>query len=242
MRLQSLFPSACIAFVVASSALAGGKEEVETQQAIKSKLEAQFPTIKIESVTDSPWPGLYEIVTGGQIAYTNKDASLLFAGKIIDASSKEDLTTKRWNELNKIDFNSLPLDKAIKTVKGDGARKLAVFSDPLCPFCVKLETELQNVDNVTVYTFLFPVENLHPGATATARKIWCAKDRADAWKSWMTAQKQPEASSCEGDVVIPLQVLADKLKINSTPTLIFENGVRNPGLMSATDIQTALLK
>jgi thiol:disulfide interchange protein DsbC len=223
---------------IASAAPAGD----EPAAAIKAKLAKHFPEIKIDSVAPSIWPGMYEIVTGGQLAYTNEDASLMFSGKIIDSETKEDLTTKRWNEINKIDFNSLPLERAIKIVKGDGSRKLAVFSDPLCPFCVKLETELKNVDNVTIYTFLFPIENLHPGATATARKIWCAKDRAQAWTNWMLEKVQPESQPCTGDVVIPLQLLGEQLKINSTPTLVFANGVRNPGLMPAAEIQAALAK
>jgi thiol:disulfide interchange protein DsbC len=226
--------------VPALSSVSAATEPDQVSAAIKTKIESSFPNVKVDSVAPSPWPGMYEIVVNGQITYSNKDASLMFSGKIIDTNTKVDLTTKRWNELNKVDFSTLPLDKAIKTVRGDGSRKLAVFADPLCSFCAKLEGELANVDNITIYTFLFPLEGVHPGATAAARKIWCAKDRSQAWRSWMLERVQPETAACEGDVVIPLQLLGEKLMINSTPTLIFASGNRNPGLMAAAEIESAL--
>lgn len=223
--------------------MALAEEPVEAnldQEKIRATLQSRFPDVKIDSIRPAPIDGLYEVVTSGQIAYVNKDASRLFSGNILDTATKEDLTTKRWNELHKIDFDSLPLEKSIKIVKGDGSRKLAVFADPLCPYCVKLEKELQSIDNVVIYTFLYPLENLHQGATTAARKIWCSKDRAASWQKWMLEHVEPEASSCADDVVLPLQVLGEKLKINSTPTLIFADGMRNPGFVTAAEIQAAL--
>jgi len=207
--------------------------------AIKATLEKRFPDAKIESVDPAPWSGMYEIVTAGEIAYTDKDAKLLFSGKIIDAETKEDLTKRRWNEIHRIDFASLPLDQAIKIVKGNGAHKLAVFADPLCPFCTQLEKELAAIDDITVYVFLFPLEEIHPGATQVAQKIWCSKDRAATWTRWMK-DRQIDDVSCDSNVIEQVRTIAEKLRIDSTPTIYFASGYRNSGVVAAKKLEQIL--
>jgi thiol:disulfide interchange protein DsbC len=228
---------ACCTLFAGFAAYADGS----TEQAIKSTLEKRFPEVKIESVNPSAaWQGLYEVVTDGEIAYTTKDAKLLFSGKVIDTETKEDLTRRRWNEHLRIDFTSLPVDDAIKIVKGDGTRKLAIFEDPLCPYCAQLEKQLVGVDNITLFVFLYPLEDLHKGATQIATQIWCADDRAAAWTSWMRDRKTVDENLCSGDPVQRVQALAEKLKINSTPTMYFENGDRGSGATTAERLESKL--
>jgi len=200
---------------------------------IKAKLEGNFAGAKVENVHPSPWPGLYEVVTNGDVVYVNEQATLLFSGRILDIDSKEDLTANRWNVLHPADFSKLPLDSAIKSVKGDGSRQLVVFADPFCPYCRRLEHDLAELDNVTIHTFLLPLEDIHPGASQQAAKIWCAPDRAAAWSGWMVQNTEPQGTaSCDTQALGKIRDVATGLVINSTPTLFFADGHRVAGAVA----------
>jgi thiol:disulfide interchange protein DsbC len=177
---------------------------------------------------------------GDQIVYTDATADYLFVGSLVDTQTRENLTEARLNDHGKIDFGTLPLDRAIKVVKGNGSRVFAVFSDPDCPFCQELEKNLLSVTDMTMYVFLFPIASLHPQAPAKAHSIWCAKDRAAAWNQWMREKKLPPAASCGGDPIDALQKLGDNLHINSTPTLFFANGRRVAGAISTKELEGLL--
>ncbi|MGD9843174.1 MAG: DsbC family protein [Steroidobacteraceae bacterium] len=197
---------------------------------ILKTLQARLPAkVMIEKVQPSQWPWLYEVITADEMFYVDSSGDYLFYGQVMDTKTRTDLTAKRWNELSKVEFNELPLNLAIKHVKGDGSRKIAVFSDPHCPYCVRLEQTLQDMTNITVYTFLYPLESIHPGATNTAKNIWCSPDRASTWTAWMVNKQQPAAIECKTDQVATTVRLGEKLKINGTPTIFFTDGHRIPG-------------
>jgi thiol:disulfide interchange protein DsbC len=158
----------------------------------------------------------------------------------MDTRTKANLTTEKVAMRTAVDLGSLPLDRSIKVVKGDGSRRMAVFADPDCPFCKELEQALESVDNVTIHTLLFPVDELHPGASKHARAIWCAPDRAAAWTAWMLRREAPPDATCQDDPIAEIRNLAIKLRLSGTPTVIFENGKRVNGLMTAADIEAAL--
>jgi thiol:disulfide interchange protein DsbC len=206
---------------------------------IRATLHERIPELEVESIHKSPVAGLYELNTGAELLYTN-DGTLIFAGRIVDSKSRADLTAARWNELNAIDFNALPLDLAIKSVRGDGSRKIAIFADPLCPYCRQLEQEMQGVTNVTVYTFLFPLETLHPGASVKAVAIWCSKDRSSAWSKWMLQKTEPGDTRCTGAPIDKLQALGQKLHVDSTPTLFTADGKRTRGAIKHNEIEQLL--
>lgn len=212
------------------------------EDSLKKSIEAAYPKVKVQSVTKTPFPGLFEVFIGGQIIYTDEKFSfLLVDGRLIDQKSKQDLTTERLEQLTRIDFKALPLDKAIKVVKGNGSRKLVVFSDPDCPYCKKLEQkELLGVNDITVYTFLFPLDELHPNAAEKSRAIWCAKDRTQAWEDWIfNGQLPKEAGTCDTPIG-EIAELGRKLGISSTPTLILEDGRRLMGAYPSAEIEAAL--
>ncbi|MEP7242662.1 MAG: DsbC family protein [Gammaproteobacteria bacterium] len=212
----------------------------KTVEQIKSTLQARYPKLQVEQVHKGPVPGLYEVMTNAEIIYTNETAELVFAGRVVNTKTQEDVTAKRWNELNAVDFASLPFDLAIKTVRGDGSRKIAVFSDPLCPYCRELEQQMEGITNVTIYTFLYPLETGHPGAGKKANSLWCSSDRAAAWSSWMLQQTEPKEATCEGSPVSALAALGDKLHINSTPTVFLANGQRSSGAVPRADLEKLL--
>jgi thiol:disulfide interchange protein DsbC len=211
---------------------------------IRASLKEHYPDIAVHQIHAAPLPGLYEIVLDDQIIYTDETGQYLLVGRLVDSKTKEDLSAKSWNQANAIDFSTLPLDLAIKTVKGDGSRAVAIFEDPRCPFCKQLEQQMASVTNITLYRFLFPLEQIHPGATEVSNRIWCAQDRAGAWSVWMALGNEPEAPApaCDTAVIGKLQDLGAKLRINSTPTLFFADGTRARGAMSAEALEAALNK
>jgi thiol:disulfide interchange protein DsbC len=212
------------------------------ETSIRKTMQSMFPKLKVESVTKTPYAGLYEVYLGDQIIYTDDNFTFLIAeGRLMDVKSRKDITAARVDELSRIDFDSLPLEQAIKVVKGNGSRKMAVFSDPDCPYCKKLEKqEFTAITDVTIYTFLLPLENLHPEAAAKSRAIWCAPDRAKAWYSWVNNNfLVKESASCNAPLD-KIAALASRIGVSSTPTLFFANGARLRGAYPAEDIEKAL--
>jgi thiol:disulfide interchange protein DsbC len=205
-------------------------------------VEARFPGTHVLDVRPTPIPGLFELYVGDQVVYSDSTGKYLFIGSMVDTETKENLSTASFNEHGKIDFKTLPVKDAIKVVKGNGRRVFAVFSDPDCPYCQQLEKSLLSLNDYTMYVYLFPIAALHPQAPAKAHAIWCAPDRAQAWRDWMQDKKLPSsAKACSGDPVDSLQKLADTLHINSTPTLFFPNGTRMAGALPTADIEKQLV-
>jgi thiol:disulfide interchange protein DsbC len=210
---------ALVLMVSAYSAFAGEAE-------IRKMLTDTSPDIKIVSITKSPYAGLYQVVTNGfNIFYTDEKGEFGFFGKMVDLKNRQDLTQQEKDKITVVDFSSLPLDKAIIRVKGNGKRKLALFSDPECPYCQGLEKQLEGVKDVTIYTFLLPLTEIHPGALRKSQLIWCAKDKAKAWDDMLLLQKEPKDSNT--DCATPIKEIADiaaKNWINGTPGIVFTNG------------------
>jgi thiol:disulfide interchange protein DsbC len=217
---------------------------VADEASLKKAIEVAYPKFKVESVTKTPFSGLYEVYMAGQIIYTDEKMSFLIAeGRLVDPKTKKDITGERLEELNKIDFSSLPLEQAIKVVKGNGSRKLVVFSDVDCPYCKRLErNELVNITDVTIYTFLYPIEKLHPDAANKSKSIWCASNRVKAWQDWVFNDLLPNKSASNCDA--PLEQVGDlaaRHGVTSTPTLFFANGKRILGAQPYKEIERALL-
>lgn len=213
------------------------------EASVKKAVEAAYPKFKVDSVTKTAYAGLYEVFMGGQIIYTDEKMTFLIAeGRLVDPKTKKDITGERMEELTKIDFSSLPLDQAIKVVKGNGSRKLVVFSDVDCPYCKRLEqNELTNITDVTIYTFLYPIAQLHPDSAAKSKSIWCASNRVKAWEDWILNNQLPKAT---GNCEVPLErigELARKVGVTSTPTLIFADGKRMLGAQPYQEIERAMV-
>jgi len=205
--------------------------------ALRKVLEKKFPGADIRYLAKSPYFGLYEAAFGDQMIYTDRKADQIIVGSIYDTSTKTNLTEAKMRKMNRVDVAKLPMELAFKKVKGDGSRKLIVFSDADCPFCHRLENEMKNLDNVTIYTFLFPIDQLHPDAANKSRKIWCAPDKVKAWDDFFASGKVPDnAGDCDNPVE-KTQALGNSLKINATPTLIFADGTIVPGALGAAQIE-----
>lgn len=229
------FTSLALAATLMFAATAQADESV-----IRKALTQQFPGANIASVTKTPYSGLFEVYLDGQLIYVDAKAQYVFTGDVIDLKNRTNLTQSRLNKLQAVKWDTLPLNNALKTVKGKGERKLVVFSDVDCPYCRKFEAELAKVDNITVYTFLYPIEGLHPKAVQTSKQIWCAPDRNKAWDEYITRGTVPANDGKCANPVDDTIALGGKLKVSGTPTLIFANGVRVPGMVPAAQLERLL--
>lgn len=208
------------------------------EASIKAGMEMKFPYEKVLSVHKTPYFGLYEVVFNDQLVYTDENMTYIFSGNIIDLHTMQNLTEARERQLYAIDFNSLPLDLAIKNVKGNGKRKLAVFSDPNCPYCRKQEKELVNLKDATIYIFMLPIL---AGSEEKAKAIWCASDRLKAWEDNMLNKVDPRpGKKCDTTALTRIAAVAQKLDIVVTPTLVFEDGVIKPGWLTLDTLDERL--
>ena len=197
-------------------------------EALKARLEKIYESqgLKVISVSETPIQGIYEVVVSGkQIIYTDAKGDYMFVGDLIDVNTRKSLTDERAADLNKIDFATLPFDKAIKEVRGNGKLKVAVFSDPDCPYCKRLEHEFEKMTDITIYNFMMPIPSLHPDAARKAELIWCQKDHTKVWTEWMRKGKLPEngKAGCSNPVAETTS-LGEQLGFTGTPTLVFPNG------------------
>ena len=218
--------------------IAGGASADEAS--VKKLVLERLPELQVQSVKPAPMPGWYEIFSGNRLFYVDEKADFIMVGSVVDAKTKRNLTEERIRDLMRVKFDILPFADAIKVVKGNGARKLAVFEDPDCPYCKKVEADLEKLDNYTLYVFLYPIEQLHPDSASKSQKVWCAKDRAKAWQDIMLKNQVPKN---KGDCATPIARnidLAGKLNINGTPALIFEDGRLIPGAIPAEQIEKGM--
>ena len=209
-------------------------------QTVQQNLKNNFPDIKVKSVNNSPVKDIYEVYMGGRIVYTNEDAKYFFVGNLIDLKEQKNITEERERVLTSIDVKSLPLNQAIKHVKGKGERVIYLFSDPDCPYCQSLEKELKNVDNLTIYLFLYPITKLHPNASTIANQVWCSKEQYQVWQNYVLNKIKPlNVKSCETPIEKNIQ-LAHTLAIDGTPTLFLQDGSRISGIRSTGEIELLL--
>ena len=209
-------------------------------QAVKKLVEQRFPTAVVRGVVKTPYFGLYEIQLDDQLLYTDAKVNYVMAGSVYDANTKQNLSEAKLRKLNRVAFDTLPLDLAFKRVKGNGQRKMAIFSDADCPFCAKLEDELKAVDNVTIYTFLYPIDALHPDSARKSRMIWCSSDRAKSWDEFFASGRLPDNKGDCDNPVAATNTLGKKLRVGATPTLVFADGSIVPGAIPAARLESEL--
>ena len=207
---------------------------------IRKNLGERIPQLqKIDEVSKSPMPGLFEIrVNGTEIFYTDAEGNFLVQGSLIDTRQRRNLTEERVEKLTAISFDALPLKDAFTIVRGNGKRKLAVFEDPNCGYCKRFERDLQKVENVTIHMFLYPI--LGPDSVEKSKNIWCAKDKNKAWTDWMLRDQAPTVANCDSTAITRNIELGRKYKITGTPTLVFTDGSRVPGAISTAQIEKNL--
>ena len=232
--VKSKFALLVVTSLFASGAIAQSSVEANIKKVLEPRLG---DGAKIESVRESGYAGLYEVRAGGDIIYTDKKGEYIIIGQIFNAKTSQNLTKERLDEINKIKFSDLPLEHALKLVKGDGKRVLAIFEDPNCGYCKRFrQTTLKEVDNVTVYTFMYNI--LSEDSAAKSRNIWCSPDRNKAWDDWMLSGKV--AREAPANCINPnekVSALGRKIGVNSTPALFFADGSRVAGAIDTKTLE-----
>lgn len=235
--LKKLLPrtAGALALALATTlSLPAAADEASVRKAVEAKLGG-----KVDSVVKAGYLGLYEIYADGQILYTDDKVSALMIGTLIDGKTMKNVTSERMQKLTAIKFSDLPLELAVKQVRGDGKRVFATFEDPNCGYCKKLAKDIAKLDNVTIYTFLYPI--LSPDSLEKSKQIWCASDKAKAWNDWMVDGKTPGGKSdCDTTAVQKTVETGRKLAINGTPTIFFADGERIPGAVPVAKIEQKL--
>jgi thiol:disulfide interchange protein DsbC len=210
------------------------------EAAIRKNIAERLPDIpKIDEVTKTAIPGIWEIRIGTDILYTDENGAYLIQGEVIDTKTRVNLTEQRVSKLTAIDFKSLPLKDAIVWKQGSGERKLVVFADPNCGYCKKFERDLQSVKDVTVYTFLYPI--LGGDSPEKSKQIWCAKDNIKVWRDWMIKGTPiAESPACDTSALQRNLALGRKHRITGTPGLVYEDGKMQPGAVGAEAVERQL--
>ena len=219
-----------VAILLSLSSL--GWADINTAQ---QNLAKNYPNLEINNIASTEMRGIYSAEIDDQIVYLNDDAEHLIAGNMLRLTDQKSLTQELIVKKNTIDWKKLPLKNAIKSVRGNGKRQLAIFSDPNCPYCQQLEVELKKLDNVTLYTFILP---LKPQSVAPSKQVYCEQDPSFAWQQLIEKGIQPKnKKSCNNPVNANLE-LAKQLGVEGTPAIIFSNGYRVLGAYPATEIET----
>jgi thiol:disulfide interchange protein DsbC len=233
-------PTARRAALLAATLLLGSAAWAD-EAAIRKNLAERLPSLpKIDEVSKTPIPGLWEVRLGAEVVYSDENGQHLIQGNIIDTRSKTDLTQARLDKLSAIDFASLPLKQAVVFRQGSGARRLVVFADPHCGYCKRLEKDLLALKDVTIYNFIYPI--LGPESNLKSRDIWCAKEPAKAWRAWMVdGQSPPKAGTfCDSAGIEANVELGRKYRLQGTPAMVFEDGTRAPGALPLAQIEARL--
>jgi len=235
MRQFQNFISLALSFLLLPNAWAQGEEAF-----IRKTLKERMPHIHpIDEIKRTPMPGLFELrVDGSEIYYTDTGANFLIQGHLVDTKTQRDLTEERIQKILAVDFKSLPFKDAIVIVRGKGERKMAMFEDPNCGYCKRFERDLQSIDNVTVYLFLYPI--LGKDSLDKSKAIWCAKDPAKAWQDLMLRDQAPVPTGCDTAAVKRNVDFGQKQRISGTPTTIFADGMRLSGAVEIAQIEKLL--
>jgi len=216
-----------------ASFFAGNSYADETM--VKKALQSTYPQLAIGNITKSPFAGIYEVFANGEIFYTDESANFIIVnGNLINASTRQNITDENKRKLLALKWDALPLQNAFTRIKGNGKRKIAIFADPNCWYCKKVERELSSLNDVTIYTFVYPI--MSENSTKKAKSIWCSKDRAKAWNDMMLSNIMPSApTSCDNPVDQILR-FGRRKGISGTPTIFLVDGQRIPGAISATEL------
>ena len=230
--LAAVFASLLLAFPAAA-------QQDPVAEKIKAELRRTIPEAQVAGVRKIAYGNLYEVLVGSEIFYTDDKASFLVLGSIVDLKTRENVTEARLKQVNRVAFDALPIDQAIKIVRGNGARKVAMFADPNCGYCKRFERDLLGVSDITVYVFLYPV--MGQDSVQKSKAVWCAPDRGKAWIDYMARDMAvPVDTGCNTAVIDKNLEWGKGKRITGTPTMFFEDGERIPGMIPLAEFEKKL--
>ncbi len=206
---------------------------------VKKEIEKKYPDFKADNVVKAGYGDLYEVFSNGELIYTDLKVTFLLLGTLVDAGTKANVSESRLQKLTAVNFNDLPFNQAIKLVRGNGSRKMAIFEDPNCGYCKKFEQDINTLENITAYIFLYPI--LAQDSVDKSKAVWCSPDRLKAWQDLMLRAKPPAASgACDNPIELNV-ALGQKMRISGTPVTVFEDGERLTGALPKDRIEAKLV-
>ena len=238
-RIRFSVATLILSATIAPPCSAQAPEDAATR--VREQLRALYPATQFGAVAPTPLPGLYEVALANQLVYVDTTGQFFLFGHLYDMKGQRDITAERKDLLARIDFTALPLEDALKEVRGNGSRVIAIFSDPDCPYCRKLEADLKGLTDVTLYTFLMPLASLHPEARGKAIGVWCAADRVNAWRALMDRGALARSAECPHPVDRNI-ALGEQLGISGTPTLVSADGRVMAGAAGAAQVEAWLAR
>jgi len=235
---SKLFSSRAWVAAFLFAGLVGGGQAVAADQsaAVQKRFESLFEGVPVDGVVRTPY-GLYEVQVGGELLYTDENVSYIMQGVLIDTATRTNVTSERQEALSAVPFEELPLELAFVQKHGSGSRRMAVFEDPNCGYCKQMRHALRELEDVTIYTFMYPI--LSPDSAEKVEAVWCTDDKAAAWDAWMLNGREPAAAKCKAPVA-ELVALGQRLNVRGTPTTIFEDGTRISGALPLATIEARL--
>ena len=207
-------------------------------ETVKQELAKKYPEVKAERITKTSYGNLFEVFTGGEILYTDEKVTFLLLGTLVDTQTRVNISEARLQKLNVINFNDLPFENAIKLVRGNGSRRMAIFEDPNCGYCKKFEQDLNTMDNITAYIFPYPI--LAPDSMDKSKAIWCAPDRLKAWQDAMLRGTLPTNKGTCDNPIEKNVALGQKFRLNGIPVTFFEDGERLAGAVPKATLEAKL--
>lgn len=206
---------------------------------IRDYLAKKFPNSPVKSIRQLPGIGLWEVFNGVEVVYVSEGAKWFIVGNMIETDTGKNLTQPRLDKLLITDFSALPASQAMTIKRGNGTRRVALFADPQCSFCKKLEVELAKLDDITIDVYITPV--LGPTSVDRAKDIACAENKTQAWDAWMLRNEMPSKASDKCVVTFDKNLaLGKSLGIRAVPVLVFTDGSRMAGAQPATEIEKRL--
>jgi thiol:disulfide interchange protein DsbC len=206
---------------------------------VKKELTKKYPDIVADRITKAGYGELYEVFSKGEIIYTDLKVTYLMLGTLVDAATRANISEERLQKLTAINFNDLPFSQAIKLVRGNGSRRMAIFEDPNCGYCKKFEQDVNSLENITAYIFPYPI--LAQDSVDKSKSIWCSPDRLKAWQDMLLRSRAPTASGACENPIDKNVALGHSLRVNGTPMTIFEDGERISGALPKMRIEAKLL-
>jgi thiol:disulfide interchange protein DsbC len=217
--------AALIAATPSGAQSAPDKLTAKVRAAVQANTQGK---VNVEQVSATPIPGIYQVSSDGEIFYIDESGRFGFVGgSLVDMKTQKDLTAAALDKAQMVPFDKLPLQFAIKEVHGKGSRKMAIFEDPNCPICRVFTKFLDQIDDVTVYRFMYPV--IAPQSQSLARVAWCSSDRATAWRSIMAGARPQGNESCDTHGLVEILRLGEHYKMDNTPTVVLASGKRLVG-------------
>lgn len=200
---------------------------------IKQSLSRAIPAAAIDHVVPSPLDGISEVLVGMNVFYVSNDGKYVFEGKLIDMSTRTNLTDQILSKARKNAIDAIDEKSMIVFPAKEERHTITVFTDIDCGYCRKLHSEIgaYNAQGITVRYLSFPRSGPDTPSYDKAVSVWCADDRNKAMTDAKSGVKLPK-QNCQNPVRDHFKVGVE-MGVAGTPAIVTESGALLPGYLPA---------